>query len=435
MKRTISLGFSLLAIASSQSVLAPTLITVSPSVLRCAHQKTSLDFDSKRQLFLSAALPTLPNARSLVPSLKRLKKSLDVYGAQVMVILPPDRSLFYYPSSTAITGGQGRQAYATNYALLATTLRSAGFDAVELVDLFRAEQTQHPNQLLYRADDPHWSSHAANLTSQEVQHQLSKDHPTLLKALGKSSFDILISNKPSSVGVYQRQLAQACPAYQTKAISYNDVSIIERNFDLFASIPVTSLLIGTSFSTWSNQALGQLLSARLNTPVANEAVPAGGLQASFLQAFSKDDYARKHVKLILWELPAILPGTDSLSNLTDPIFLRQLLPAIDRDGSELLLRTAKTKAGQVDLKQLGIQAKTRLYLKIKLNNGGGRDFRLALNYGQAVESVRLERPKGNVTDIYYFDLPDAVRSLSAVTLQGLPTNITQATLQVIAHRQ
>jgi hypothetical protein len=431
---TPAVALSLLVSASGQGMPTAAPLSLSATVLACARQKANLDFDAKRQLFLATQAPSLPDSLGLLPVLKRLKKSLDLYGAEVVVVLPPAREMLYYSPTVQASDLQARQKYTTNYGVLASTLRAAGFNVVELLSVFQAEQARRADRLLYLRDDFHWNFAGADLAAQELRRSLTNTSPALLKSLGTSKFDILTSSNSLVVGAYQNKLTEACPTYQVIPTARTNVNIIERNFDLFATVPVTTLLIGTSYSTWSNQAFGQLSSARLRTPVANEAVAAGGIQASFLQAFSKDDYALQHMKLLIWEFPATHPGSNKLNNLADPSFLRQLLPAIERGGSVLSQSTFKNIAGKASLKNLGTQARTRMYLKIKLNNGGARKFQLALNYGKTAETVRLERPKGSVTDTYYFDLPDSVRSLSAVTLSGLAGNVTQVTLQVIAHR-
>ena len=254
---------------------------------------TSMDFPSYEEVATPFALQEL----------NRLRKVLEAYGTELMVVYLPARGLTYPDELSANSIDYDVKTAKRNYLDALDSIRDQGVVVPTLNQLFSIDS----DQPLFYEKDIHWSIEGAKATAQIVATEIDKLGLADLTSAPK--YETSYNGMMRDVANVEQAIAQICdssyaPTYSPTYVTTEVLSESDDDaFALFDDVSDEIVLLGTSFSALSKFNFNGYIQEYVNAPVANYALSGGGLIGSWVNYLKSGDFNYSPPKLIIWEVP------------------------------------------------------------------------------------------------------------------------------------
>ena len=201
---------------------------------------------------------------------------------------------------------------AATYADFLSALGASGIHAVDTRSTLLAEKDKHE---VFLRSDTHWSPFGANVTARAADSELRalgiELTPGQIALLQKPPVSIwgdltkyiTLPEYASEIGLKPESVAQ----FRTQMESQ------EASLDLFGdNVPVSVMLVGTSYSANENWSFVDYLRQALSVDVVNVAKEGLGPGIPIMELLNSDILSVTKPKIVFWEFPVRYLGTPSL---------------------------------------------------------------------------------------------------------------------------
>lgn len=228
----------------------------------------------------------------------RVSKLLEQKGILLVIALLPDKARVHESQLSSATYPVW---YANRYGAALQSLRAAGVQTLDVLDVMAPEATRKP--LFYRTDT-HWNQEGADLVAQAVARRVRELVPDLPEVRFKTE---LAASSETRVGDLLRLIGLSDvpdwfrPNPDVERVQTTVAAGEKAQAGLLDDVTVPVVLVGTSYSRRANfhGALQQHLSAE----VLNMSKDGGGFATSMGGYLTGEEILNSPPQVLVWEIP------------------------------------------------------------------------------------------------------------------------------------
>ena len=388
----------------------------------CEEAQTTYGYHEGKQgvLFLKQDLtPYPPLNDNAIQNLTTFVRTLETYGTTLVILLPPDRGMLF---KNALNPDDPEQAAfnpteaTTSYQQLQEQLKHSGATIIDLLEPF----SNTPTSFFKR--EHHWTPTGANLAAKHLTKTLQINNPDLTTTLNTHTFTPVKQQQETRETRYAQNIQTTCGTTVPLETMqhWNTTTPTPPEQDLFSDTNVPPVvLIGSSFSQ-STYAFDTFLKHHLGTDIINNAIPGGGIRASFEQYLLSDTWQQHKPRLIIWEIPARNMTTTSLTTT-----LTTLQPLATGCPNPTTQQT-HTLNTQTTTLPLNTQTPTNA-IQLSFTNLSIKTFNATITTNNQTQTHKITRPnRVTNTGTYYLPhtTPHPPTQLTIQLPKNTPTTLT-----------